>query len=175
MALLNILQYPDANLRKLAQPVATFDEKLAALVADMFETMYAHQGIGLAATQVNVQLRVVVMDLSAGQDTDADDSEKFMQKLVLINPVIIDSSKETSVYEEGCLSVAGFYDKVTRPASVTIRAQNLAGEFFEIQAEELLATCIQHEIDHLGGKVFVDHLSSLKQDRIKQKIAKLDK
>jgi peptide deformylase len=161
MALLNVLQYPSPNLRIIAKKVEHFDDALRQLVDDMFETMRHEQGIGLAATQVDVHQRVVVMDLQEGH-----------QPMVFINPEIIASSSEKGIYEEGCLSVRGFYEKVERPKTVTIKAQDLTGQFFEIQADELLAICIQHEIDHLNGKVFVDHLSRLKQDRIQQKISK---
>lgn len=163
MATLTILNYPDARLHLKAKPVAAVDERVRQLVADMFETMYAASGVGLAATQVNVQLRVIVID----------DSEDRSGKLVLINPEFISKSKETKEWEEGCLSVPNTYETVTRPASVRIRALNLNGEKFELSADELLAVAVQHEIDHLDGKVFVQYLSELKRNRIKGKMKKL--
>ncbi|MDO4693634.1 MAG: peptide deformylase [Eikenella sp.] len=164
MALLNILHYPDERLHKVAKPVAEVDERIRKLVADMAETMYEARGIGLAATQVNVHERVIVMDLS----------EDRSQLRVLINPMIIEKNGET-VYEEGCLSVPGIYDKVTRAETVTVEALNEYGEKYTLQADGLLAICIQHEIDHLNGKVFVEYLSRLKQDRIKTKMRKMER
>ena len=157
MALLNILKYPDERLHKIAKPVAQVDDDIRTLVTDMYE---AH-GIGLAATQVNVHKRVVVIDLS----------EEHNQLLVLINPNITQKDGETT-YEEGCLSVPGIYDSVTRAERVTVEALNEQGEKFTLEAEGLLAICIQHELDHLIGKVFVEYLSVLKQDRIKTKLKK---
>lgn len=164
MALLNILHYPDERLHTVAKPVAEVDDRIRQLVADMAETMYEARGIGLAATQVNVHERVIVMDLS----------EDRSQLRVLINPMIIEKNGET-VYEEGCLSVPGIYDKVTRAENVTVEALNEHGEKYTLQADGLLAICIQHEIDHLNGKVFVEYLSRLKQDRIKTKMRKMEK
>ncbi|EGY52662.1 peptide deformylase [Neisseria shayeganii] len=164
MALLNILHYPDERLHTVAKPVAEVDDRIRRLVADMAETMYEARGIGLAATQVNVHERVIVMDLS----------EDRSQLRVLINPMIIEKNGET-VYEEGCLSVPGIYDKVTRAENVTVEALNEHGEKYTLQADGLLAICIQHEIDHLNGKVFVEYLSRLKQDRIKTKMRKMEK
>lgn len=164
MALLNILHYPDERLHMVAKPVAEVDDRIRTLVADMAETMYEARGIGLAATQVNVHERVIVMDLS----------EDRSQLQVLINPMIIEKNGET-VYEEGCLSVPGIYDKVTRAETVTVEALNEHGEKYTLQADGLLAICIQHEIDHLNGKVFVEYLSRLKQDRIKTKMRKMEK
>ena len=155
MALLNILRYPDARLHKLAAPVTVFDESLKQLVADLAESMYPAPGIGLAATQVDVHKRVIVMDISDARD----------ELRVFINPELLASSGEAES-EEGCLSVPGYYDKVTRPATVRVRAQNESGEHFEIDADGMLAVCIQHEMDHLVGKVFVDHLSPLKRARL---------
>ncbi|BCA66413.1 peptide deformylase [Fluviibacter phosphoraccumulans] len=162
MALLPILRFPDERLRTVAKPVTVFDAALRQLVADMAETMYEAPGIGLAATQVNVHQRVIVIDVSEDQ--------KGLQ--AFINPVI-ESVSGMQTYEEGCLSVPGVYDKVDRPSDVRVRYQDLDGKERVLETGELLAICIQHEIDHLNGKVFVDHLSQLKQTRIKNKLAKL--
>ena len=164
MALLNILQYPDERLHTVAQPVAKIDERIQTLIQDMFETMYEARGIGLAATQVDVHERIVVMDLS----------EEKNEPRVFINPVITHKNGETT-YEEGCLSVPGIYDTVTRAEQVTVEALNEKGEAFILEADGLLAICIQHELDHLMGKVFVEHLSQLKQNRIKTKLKKRQK
>ena len=161
MALLPILRYPDPRLHTVAQPVTEFDDTLRQLVADMAETMYEAPGIGLAATQVNVHKRVVVIDVS-------EDKSGLM---ALVNPVIVERSGE-QVCEEGCLSVPGIYEKVTRAERVKLRALNEKGEPWEIDADGLLAVCIQHEIDHLDGKVFVEYLSQLKLGRIKSKLQK---
>ena len=161
MALLPILRYPDPRLHTRAAPVLKVDDSIRKLVADMAETMYEAPGIGLAATQVNVHQRVVVIDVS--EDNSA--------LLALVNPEIISRSGE-QVCEEGCLSVPGIYEKVTRAEQVRVRALNQKGETFELDAEGLLAVCIQHELDHLDGKVFVEYLSKLKQTRIKDKLAK---
>jgi len=165
MSLLPILQYPDPRLHKVAKPVAKVDDRIRKLVRDMAETMYDAPGIGLAATQVDVHERVVVIDLS--------EDNKHLQ--VFINPEIVWSSPERKTYEEGCLSVPGVYDEVERPASVKVRALDDQGKAFEVDAEGLLAVCIQHEIDHLNGKVFVEYLSRLKQDRIRTKIKKAER
>jgi peptide deformylase len=165
MAVLDILRYPDARLHKVASPVAAVDDRIRQLVRDMAETMYAAPGIGLAATQVDAHLRVIVIDTSETKD----------DLLVFINPEIIGSSGEKKVYEEGCLSVPGIYDDVERAGRITVRALNERGESFDLEAEGLLAVCIQHEMDHLQGKVFVQYLSRLKQSRIKSKMAKLDR
>lgn len=161
MALLQILEFPDPRLRTRAQPVTQVDAALRTLVDDMFETMYAAPGIGLAATQVNVAKRVLVIDLS----------EKRDQPLALINPEVLERSgvEET---EEGCLSVPGYFDKVTRAGKVRVRALDRTGKQIEFEAEGLLAVCIQHEIDHLDGKLFVDYLSELKRTRIRKKLEK---
>ena len=164
MALLNILQYPDERLHTVAQPVAKIDERIQTLIQDMFETMYEARGSGLAATQVDVHERIVVMDLS----------EEKNEPRVFINPVITHKNGETT-YEEGCLSVPGIYDTVTRAEQVTVEALNEKGESFTLEADGLLAICIQHELDHLMGKVFVEHLSQLKQNRIKTKLKKRQK
>lgn len=162
MALLNILNYPDKRLHTVAKPVGVVDERIRKLVADMTETMYEAPGVGLAATQVDVHERVVVIDVS-------DDKGDLR---VLINPEILYFSKETKTYEEGCLSVPGVYDEVDRPANIRVRALNLQGESYEFDADGLLAVCVQHELDHLNGKVFVQHLSTLKQTRLKAKLRK---
>ena len=161
MALLNILKYPDERLHTVAKPVGEIDERIRTLVADMTETMYEARGIGLAATQVNVHERVVVMDLS----------EERNELRVFINPTITVKEGETT-YEEGCLSVPGIYDTVTRAERITVEALDIDGKPFKLEADGLLAICVQHELDHLNGKVFVEHLSSLKQNRIKTKLKK---
>jgi peptide deformylase len=162
MALLNILCYPDPRLHTVAKPVTQFDESLRTLVADMIDTMYDAQGIGLAATQINVHQRVVVIDTS----------EEHNQPLVLINPEITWASEERVKGEEGCLSVPGIYDGVERAVAVKLKAADEHGKVREIEAEGLLAVCMQHELDHLMGKVFVEYLSPLKRNRIKTKLLK---
>jgi peptide deformylase len=162
MPLLNILRYPDPRLHKVAKPVAVFDARLKKLVADMAETMYEAPGVGLAATQVDVHEQVIVIDTS----------ETHTELRVFINPEIIRASEEKQVYDEGCLSVPGVYDGVERPARVKVRAYDADGKQFEIEADGLLAVCIQHEMDHLKGKVFVEYLSPLKRNRIKAKMLK---
>ncbi|WP_197329357.1 peptide deformylase [Ralstonia syzygii] len=162
MALLNILQYPDPRLHKVAKPVAEVDGRIRKLVADMAETMYEAPGIGLAATQVDVHERVITIDVSESRD----------ELRVFINPDILWASKERKVWDEGCLSVPDIYDKVERPDRVRVRGLNEKGETFELEADGLLAVCIQHEMDHLMGKVFVEYLSPLKQNRIKIKLKK---
>ena len=164
MALLTILHYPDPRLRQVAKPVATVDEEIRRLVDDMAETMYAAPGIGLAAVQVNVALRVVVIDLS--------ETRSALQ--VLINPEITEHDGK-QVFEEGCLSVPGIFGEVERAQHIRVRALNRDGKPFEMETQGLLATCIQHEIDHLDGKVFVDYLSRLKQSRIRKKIEKQER
>lgn len=161
MALLNILHYPDPRLRQTAKPVAAVDDAVRKLVADMAETMYKAPGIGLAAVQVNVAQRVIVIDASESRD----------QLKVFINPEILVRDGQ-QVMEEGCLSVPGIFDEVERAAHVRVRALGADGQSFEMDAEGLLATCIQHEIDHLDGKVFVDYLSRMKQARIQKKLEK---
>lgn len=161
MARLDILHYPDARLHTVAKPVAAVDARIRKLVDDMAETMYAAPGIGLAATQVDVHERVIVIDISETHDA----------LRVLINPEIVaQSGREES--EEGCLSLAGIFDRVQRAERVTVRALDREGKPFELDADGLLAVCIQHEMDHLMGKVFVDYLSNLKRNRIKAKLAK---
>ena len=162
MARLNILEYPNPRLRIKAEPVTVVDEEIRQLVDDMFETMQDAQGIGLAASQVDVQKRVIVMDISEQRD----------EPRVYINPEIEILEPDTTPYEEGCLSVPGFYEAVDRPAHVMIRALDRQGNAFEEEAKGLLAVCIQHEIDHLEGKLFVDYLSPLKRERIRKKLKK---
>ena len=165
MALLPILHYPDPRLHKVAKPVEVVDDRIRQLVRDMAETMYDAPGVGLAATQVDVHERVVVIDVSENGD----------DLLVLINPEITFKSDDLQVYEEGCLSVPGVYDEVQRAARITVRALNEQGQPYEFDAEGLLAVCVQHELDHLMGKVFVEYLSPLKQNRIKTKIRKQER
>jgi len=162
MALLNILRYPDPRLHKIAKPVAVFDARLKKLVADMAETMYEAPGVGLARPRLDVHEQIVVIDVS--------DTSNQLQ--VFINPEIIWASEEKQIYDEGCLSVPGIYDGVERPARVKARAFNADGKQFEVEADGLLAVCIQHEMDHLKGKVFVEYLSPLKRNRIKTKMLK---
>ena len=162
MSKLAILRYPDPRLHTVAKPVAQVDDRIRQLVDDMLETMYAADGVGLAATQVDVHERVIVIDTS---DTRND-------PYVLINPELIAQSEEMSLADEGCLSVPAIYDKVPRHERVSVRALNRAGETYEFEADGLLSVCVQHEMDHLMGKVFVEYLSALKRDRIKNKMLK---
>ncbi|SOY41227.1 peptide deformylase [Cupriavidus taiwanensis] len=165
MAKLDILTYPDPRLHTVAKPVAAVDDRIRQLVKDMAETMYEAPGIGLAATQVNVHEQVVVIDVSETRD----------QLQVFINPEVVWASDNRKVWEEGCLSVPEVYDRVERPDRVRVRALNEKGESFELDADDLLAVCIQHEIDHLRGKVFVEYLSPLKLNRIKSKLQKRER
>lgn len=161
MALLSVLQYPDPLLRNIAQPVTEFDSKLHKIVDDMFETMYEQDGVGLASIQVNIPQRIIVIDVS----------EDKKNPLCVINPEII--SREGIQFEyEGCLSFPSVFDRVERSAKVRMRAQDQHGKFYELDAEGLLSKCIQHEMDHLNGVLFVDHLSRLKQDRLLKKLNK---
>lgn len=164
MALLNILHFPDPRLRKMAEPIKEVNDDIRQLAADMLETMYDAPGIGLAANQVNVQKRIIVIDIS----------EDKTDPLTLINPEILDKEGERS-YEEGCLSVPEAYESVVRADKVTIKYLDLNGDSIELDADGLLATCIQHEIDHLDGKLFVDYLSNLKRQRIKKRLEKHQK
>lgn len=164
MALLPILEYPDPRLKKVAAPVGRVTPEIRKLVADLAETMYSAPGIGLAATQVNVHKQVLVLDVSEHRD----------ELRVFIDPVLLEASGEVE-NEEGCLSVPGYYDKVTRAERIRVRAQNEHGESFELDADGLLAVCIQHEMDHLRGKVFVDYLSPLKRARVAAKLRKKQK
>lgn len=161
MALLKILQYPDKRLHTVAKPIESVTDEIRQLAADMAETMYAAPGVGLAATQVDRHIRMIVIDVSEEKD----------RLMTLINPVILAKDGE-AVHEEGCLSVPGIYEKVTRAEQVRVRATGLDGQVFEFEAGGLLAICVQHEIDHLDGKVFVEYLSRLKQDRIRTKLVK---
>lgn len=163
MALLEILEYPDPRLRTIAKPVKVVDSKILKLIDDMFETMYDAPGIGLAATQVDKHIQLIVMDLS----------EEKNDPLVFINPEITVLEGEAEKMQEGCLSVPGFYEDVSRIEHVLIKAQDKEGKDFELEAEGLLAVCIQHEMDHLNGKLFVDYLSGLKRNRIKKKLEKI--
>lgn len=164
MSILTILEFPDKRLRSVAQEVAQVDARIKTLVDDMLETMYAAKGVGLAATQVNVQKRVIVMDISEDKN----------EPICLINPEIIETvGVEES--EEGCLSVPGFFEKVSRAEHIKVKALNRDGEAFEMEARDLLAVCIQHEMDHLQGKLFVDYLSAFKRNRIKAKLEKIHK
>jgi peptide deformylase len=165
MALLSILCYPDPKLHKVAKPVAAVDARIQTLVSDMLETMYEAKGIGLAATQVDVHQRIIVIDTS----------EERNQPLVLINPEIVWKSETTHLNEEGCLSVPGIYDGVVRHDAVHVNAMDATGTSRRIEAEEILAVCIQHEMDHLLGRVFVEYLSPLKRNRIKTKMQKLQR
>jgi peptide deformylase len=162
MAQLNILRYPDPRLYTVARPVAEVDDRIRRLVDDMIETMYESQGVGLAATQVDVHEQLIVMDTSESRD----------QPLVLINPEILERSDDMCVVEEGCLSVPMVYDKIRRHARVAVRAIGRDGQVFEREASGLTAVCIQHEMDHLLGKVFVDYLSLFKRERIRSRMLK---
>jgi peptide deformylase len=162
MAKRNILSYPDLRLHTVAKPVQGIDARIKTLVTDMLETMYAANGIGLAATQIDVHERVVVIDVSEDRN----------EPLVLINPEIVWASEDKVLNEEGCLSVPGIYDGVERSTSVRVQAMDAQGELRTVEAEGLLAVCIQHELDHLLGKVFVEYLSPLKRNRIKSKLLK---
>ena len=162
MARLNILEFPDPRLRTVAQPVARVDDDIRRLCDDLLETMYAASGIGLAATQCDVHKRVLVCDVS----------EDRSEPMVLINPVIEILDETPREFDEGCLSVPGFYETVTRPARVRITAQNREGESFSFEPEDLLSVCIQHEVDHLDGKLFVDYISPIKRQRIRKKLEK---
>lgn len=161
MALLQILEYPDPRLRTKAQPVTEFNAALSTFIDDMFETMYAAPGIGLAATQVDFHRRLIVIDVSKDRN----------EPLVFINPEIL-SREGVGVMEEGCLSVPGIFDDVQRAAKVRVRAQDRTGQVFERDLDDVLAVCLQHEIDHLEGKLFVDYLSDLKRNRIRKKLEK---
>lgn len=162
MAILDILEFPDPRLRTVATPVTEFDDALSTLVDDMFETMYAAPGIGLAATQVDVHRRLIVIDVS----------EDKSQPLVFINPEVTVLDRDTAEYDEGCLSVPGFYETVVRPQHIHVVARDRDGQEFTMEPQGLLAVCVQHEIDHLDGKLFVDYLSSLKRGRIRKKLEK---
>lgn len=163
MSILEILEYPDPRLRTLAKPVEEFDDNLQTLIDDMFETMYDAPGIGLAATQIDRHLQLIVMDLSEDKN----------EPLVFINPKVTVLEGELEKMQEGCLSVPGFYEDISRIEHVLIEALDRQGKEFSLEAEGLLAVCIQHEMDHLNGKLFVDYLSGLKRNRIKKKLEKI--
>ena len=165
MATLKILEFPNPNLRKIAVPVTSFDNDLKCLIDNMFETMYEANGIGLAATQVDVHKRLLVLDIS----------EERNDPKVFVNPTIDVIESDLADYDEGCLSVPGFYETVSRPKKIKVSAQDKEGSQFEIEADGVLSVCIQHEIDHLDGKLFVDYLSSLKRNRIKDRLQKEQK
>jgi len=165
MAKLSILRYPDPRLHTVARPVDTVDARIRRLADDMLESMYDADGVGLAATQVDVHERLIVMDTSEGRDDPR----------ILINPELVVRSQEMTFADEGCLSVPAVFDKVKRHARITVRALNRAGETYEFEADGLLAICVQHEMDHLMGKVFVEYLSQLKRDRIKTKLLKRER
>lgn len=165
MAILEILEFPDPRLRTVAKPVKEVDDKLRALIDDMFETMYEAPGVGLAATQVNIHQRFMVIDVS----------EDKSQPLVFINPSVKVIDEQLHEYDEGCLSVPGFYETVVRPEHIEVSALDRNGKPFTLHPEGLLAVCIQHEIDHLNGKLFVDHISPLKRSRIRKKLEKKHK
>lgn len=167
MAVRDIITLPDPRLRLVSEPVATIDGRVRALVADMFETMYDAPGIGLAAIQIGVPQRVITLDLAK--------KDAPREPRVLINPEILSTSEECVSYEEGCLSIPEYYEEVERPAKVKIKFLDLDGKEQELDAEGLLATCVQHEIDHVNGILFIDHLSKLKRDRVTKKFAKAAK
>ena len=171
MAVREIIKLPDKRLRLVSDPVKRIDAGVRRLIEDMFETMYAAPGIGLAAIQVAQPLRLITMDLAKKNE----EGETTPQPRVFINPEILSSSEETSVYEEGCLSIPEYYEEVERPARVRVRFMDLDGKVHEEDAEGLFATCIQHEIDHLNGVLFIDYLSKLKRDRVQKKFAKAAK
>ena len=162
---LKVLHFPDSRLRIVAKKVENVDQNIKDIIDQMFFTMYEEKGIGLAATQVNIHKRIIVIDIS----------EKKNEKICLVNPEITFFSNDMDIYEEGCLSVPGFYENVSRPKNIKVSTLNYNNELIEIEASGLLSTCIQHEIDHLNGKLFVDHISSLKRNRIEKKIVKLKK
>jgi len=162
---LEVLHFPDKRLRKVAEPIKKVDQGVKDIIEQMFFTMYEEKGIGLAATQVNIHKRIIVIDVS----------EKKDGKIFLINPEILFLSEDKDEMEEGCLSVPGFYETVSRPKNIKVSSLNLDGDLIEFEANGLLSTCIQHEIDHLNGKLFVDHISKLKKSRIEKKITKLKK
>ncbi|MBQ0756588.1 MAG: peptide deformylase [Amphritea sp.] len=163
MSLLPILEFPDPRLRTVAEPVTVFNDELRQLIKDMFETMYDAPGIGLAATQINVHQRIITIDTS----------EEKNDPLVVINPQVEILTDETEKQQEGCLSVPGYYEDVVRPTNIRLTAQDEHGKEYSIEADDLLAICVQHEIDHLEGKLFVDYLSPLKRNRIRSKLDKL--
>jgi len=172
MTVLTILEVPDPGLRAVAEPVAAIDDAVRATVADMFETMYAARGIGLAATQVGIEQRIFVMDL---QESEEEGGEPVRPPLAFINPEILSVSDDTSVYNEGCLSIPEQYAEVERPTRCRVKWQDADGNAHEAEMDGLMATCVQHEIDHLNGVLFTDHISKLKRDMLMKKLAKLRK
>ena len=165
MAVLKILIFPDQRLRTVAKEILDINEEVKTLSKDLLETMYSGDGIGLSATQVNIHRRILVVDVSEEKDSP----------MIFINPSVEVLGQEKKIYGEGCLSVPGFFEEVSRPAKIKITAQNLDGEKFSLEAEGLLAVAVQHEMDHLDGKIFVDFLSNLKRQRIKQKLIKISR
>lgn len=176
MTILPLVIAPDPRLKQVSAPVAVVDDEIRALVDDMFDTMYASNGIGLAAVQVGVHKRILVMDIEAGEKKEKDENGKITLKpvkpLTFINPEIVDESDELNVYEEGCLSFPGQYAEVTRPKTVRIKYLDYNGRPQELFADELMATCVQHEMDHLNGIVFVEHISRLKREMIMKRLTK---
>lgn len=164
MAILEVMRFPDERLRTIAKPVTLFNGEVHQIIDDMFETMYAEEGIGLAATQVNIHQRIIVIDISENRD----------QPQVFINPEILSKEGDTGI-EEGCLSVPDYRALVPRSERIRVRAQDKDGNTFELEADDLLAICLQHEMDHLQGKLFIDYLSPLKRQRLRQKLAKLSR
>lgn len=175
MSIRPLVIIPDSRLRLISDPIVRVDARVRAIVEDMFETMYDAPGIGLAAVQVGIPERIVTVDVAEREDGSAEGEEPKKNPLALINPEIISSSEEISVYSEGCLSIPEYYADVERPARVKVRYMDLNGETQEIDADGLLATCVQHEIDHLNGVLFIDHISKLKRDRVMTKFTKLAK
>ncbi len=174
MSLLTILEVPDPGLRAVAKPVAVVDDAVRAIVADMFDTMYDARGIGLAATQVGIEQRIVVIDLQE-PESDAEDAKPVRTPLVFINPELVSVSEEMATYNEGCLSIPEQYAEVERPARCRVKWLDGEGAPHEEDCDGLLATCIQHEIDHLNGVLFIDHISRLKRDMVLKKLAKARK
>jgi peptide deformylase len=172
MTVLTILEVPDPGLRAVAKPVDAIDAAVRSTVADMFETMYDARGIGLAATQVGIERRIFVMDL---QEPEEEDGEPVRKPMAFINPEILSVSDETSTYNEGCLSIPEQYAEVERPTRCRVKWQDADGKGHEEELDGLMATCVQHEIDHLNGVLFTDHISKLKRDMLMKKLAKLRK
>ncbi|GLK85207.1 peptide deformylase [Ancylobacter defluvii] len=176
MSVRPLIILPDNRLRLVSDPIVRVDARVRDLVADMFETMYDAPGIGLAAIQIGVPERIITVDVGKRQAKEEDgDEEGEKNPIALINPEIVSSSEEISVYQEGCLSIPDYYEDVERPARVRVRFMDLNGETQEIDADGLLATCVQHEIDHLNGVLFIDHISKLKRDRVIKKFTKVAK
>lgn len=174
MSVLNILEVPDPGLRAVAKPVAQIDESVRAIISNMFDTMYDARGIGLAATQVGIEQRIVVIDLQE-PESDAEDAKPIRAPLVFVNPELVSVSEETALYNEGCLSIPDQYAEVERPARCRVKWLDGEGAAHEADFDGLLSTCIQHEIDHLNGVLFIDHISRLKRDMVLKKLAKARK